>query len=88
MAMAVVIADDKIVQKWGNSLGLRISAKVAQAARLTEGSPVKLEVVEDGVLIRRAGNPRLTLEQRLERFDPEKHGGEFMPSTPVGREIF
>jgi len=28
----------------------------------------------------------LTLEQRLERFDPERRGGEVMDSTAVGAE--
>ncbi len=85
--MAAVIVDDKVVQKWGNSLGLRISARVAQEARLSEGSPVKLEVVEEGILIRRAGKPRMTLEQMLAIYDPEKHRNpESLPTKPVGKE--
>lgn len=29
----------------------------------------------------------LSLDERLEAFDPAKHGGEYMPAKPVGREV-
>jgi len=78
---------DQVVQQWGNGLAVRLTAKVAKAAHLALGQPVKVEVVEEGVLLRPAGKPRLTLEQKLKLFDPEKHGGEAMPTSPVGHEI-
>ena len=31
-------------------------------------------------------NVSLTLEQRLARFDPARHGGEAMASEPLGQE--
>jgi antitoxin MazE len=38
------------IQKWGNSLGVRIPKNVAQDARIQEGSSVDLSV-EEGRLI-------------------------------------
>lgn len=33
-------------------------------------------------------SPRpLSLDERLEAFDPAKHGGEYMPAKPVGQEV-
>lgn len=33
-------------------------------------------------------SPKLvSLDERLEAFDPVKHGGEYMPAKPVGREV-
>jgi antitoxin MazE len=78
----------QVVQEWGNGLAVRITAPVAKAARLTRGQPVIIEVVEQGVLIRPAGKPRLTLAQKLKAFDPKIHGGEAMVSGRVGKEIF
>lgn len=75
------------VQKWGNSLAVRIPASVARSARFTAGLPVELSVEQAGVLVRPTGSPRLTLEQKLARFDPVSHGGEAMPATPTGKEI-
>ena len=76
------------VQEWGNGLGVRITAPVAKAARFARGTPVSVEVVEDGVLLRVVGRPRLTLEQKLNAFDPKLHGGESMISGRTGAEVF
>jgi antitoxin MazE len=74
------------VQQWGNSLAVRIPAAVARSARFVVGQPVELSVSEEGVLVRPAGQPKLTLAQRLAAFDPAVHGGEAMAVRPVGRE--
>ena len=78
----------QISQDWGNGLAVRITAPVAKAARLARGQPVTVEVIEQGILIRRAGKPRLTLAQKLKAFDPKIHGGEAMISGRIGREVF
>lgn len=79
---------EQLVQQWGNGLAVRLTAKIAKAAHLALGQPVMVEVVKGGVLLRPAGRPRLTLEQKIKLFDPAKHGGEVMADAPVGREIF
>lgn len=76
------------VQEWGNGLGIRITSPIAKAARLVRGLPITVEVVEDGVLVRPAGKPKLNLAQKLKAFDPEKHGGEAMATDRVGAEKF
>jgi antitoxin MazE len=76
------------VQKWGNSLAVRIPASIARTAHFQIGTVVDLTVFEDGVFLRSAGVRKLTLEQRLELFDPNKHGGEMMPFDPIGLEEF
>lgn len=78
---------EQTIQEWGNGLGVRITAPVAKAARFVRGLPITVEVVEDGVLLRAAGRPKLTLAQKLKAFDPAKHGGEVMVSRPVGIEV-
>jgi len=74
------------LQQWGNSLAVRIPAAVARSARFVVGQPVELSVGEDGVLVRAAGPPRLTLAQKLVAFDPACHSGEAMAVRPVGSE--
>ena len=74
------------VQQWGNSLAVRIPASVARSARFVVGQPVELSVADEGVLVKRAGKPRLTLAQKLAAFDPARHGGEAMVTRPVGNE--
>jgi antitoxin MazE len=76
------------IQKWGNSLAVRIPAKVARAARLAEGQPVVVVAHDEGVAISPAGAPRLTLAQKLARFDPKRHRGELATTARLGAEAF
>lgn len=86
--MEATVKVGQVVQEWGNGLAVRITAPVAKAARLKRGQPITIEVVEQGVLIRLAGRPRLTLAQKLKAFDPKIHGGEAMMSGRIGKEVF
>lgn len=78
---------EQTIQEWGNGLGVRITAPVAKAARFVRGLPITVEVVEEGVLLRAAGRPKLTLAQKLKAYDPSRHGGEVMVSRAVGVEV-
>jgi antitoxin MazE len=86
--MTIALAVEQTVQEWGNGLAVRITAKVAKAARLSRGQPIKVEVVDGGVFLRVAGKPKLTLAQKLKAFDPVKHGGEAMATGRIGAEVF
>ncbi|MGV6816901.1 MAG: AbrB/MazE/SpoVT family DNA-binding domain-containing protein [Thiotrichales bacterium] len=75
------------IKRWGNSLGMRLPSAVAKAANLHVDQRVRL-IVEDGrVVIIPVERHMDSLEQRLSRFDPEKHGGEVMQTDEwVGAE--
>jgi antitoxin MazE len=75
------------VQRWGNSLAVRIPAAVARSARFRVGQPVEVSAQDSNVLVKPLGEPRLTLAQKLAAFDPALHGGEFMAARPVGNEV-
>ena len=74
------------IKRWGNNLGVRLPVGVARAAHLHADQPVRVEVDNGRVIITPLENVQPTLEQRLERFDPARHGGEAMPTTAVGAE--
>lgn len=87
--MGTPVKVDQTVRAWGNGLGVRITASVAQAAKLVRGQPVTVEVVDGGVLVRPAADkPKRTLAQKLAAFDPAVHGGEVMADARVGAERF
>jgi antitoxin MazE len=85
--MAPILKVEQTIQEWGNGLGIRITSPVAKAAHFAKGVPISVEVVKDGVLLRVVGKPKLSLTQKFKAFDPEKHGGEVMTSTSIGKEI-
>ena len=74
------------VQRWGNSLAVRIPAAVARSARFKVGQPVEVSAQDSNVLVRPIGSPKTTLAEKLAAFDPAMHGGEAMAATPVGSE--
>ena len=75
------------IQKWGNSLAVRIPASLARSAGFRVGQPVELTTQDSGVLVSAAGEVCLTLTQKLTLFDPARHGVEIMADAPVGREV-
>jgi len=75
------------IQKWGNSLAVRIPSSIARRAGFRAGQPVRVSARDSSVLVSAAGEPYLTLAQRLSLFDPQQHGGEAMATTRAGREI-
>ncbi|BCV21093.1 multidrug transporter MatE [Moorella sp. Hama-1] len=73
------------VQKWGNSLGIRIPLALAQKTGLREGTPVDLLVDEDAIIIRRK---HYSLEQLLAQVTPGNTHGEIDTGPQVGREVW
>jgi len=76
------------IQKWGNSLALRIPKVLAQDVRVEEGVEVDL-TVENGRLVI-APKPRGVgdLDSLLEQVTPENLHGEIDSGPPVGREVW
>jgi antitoxin MazE len=75
------------IQQWGNSLAVRIPSAVARSAQFEVGMEVEVMGDETGVMVRPLGPRKLTLEERLARFDPALHGGEAMVVERVGTEV-
>jgi antitoxin MazE len=76
------------IQRWGNSLAVRIPSAIARSAHFQQGTPVEMTLQEVGVAVKPVGERKLTLDERLALFDPQKHGGEVMASENVGLEKF
>jgi antitoxin MazE len=76
------------VQRWGNSLAVRIPSSFAKSAGFRVGLPVAVSAKDSAVLVTAIGEPRLTLKQKLALFDPELHGGEALVTGHIGDEVF
>jgi antitoxin MazE len=75
------------VQKWGNSLALRIPKAAAEACSLETGSEVDLDLT-DGCLLITPIAPRYTLEELVAGITPENVHGELGPEGSVGAEAW
>jgi antitoxin MazE len=67
------------IKQWGNSLGVRLPAAIAKAVGLQADQCVQIAVKGQSVVITPCKHETMTLEERLSRFDPDKHGAEVMP---------
>lgn len=80
------VTTEASVQKWGNGLAIRITKPVARALGVLEGTRLVMHA-DPGMLVVEPVAKRMTLEERLARFDPALHGGEEMAFAPVGNEM-
>jgi len=71
------------IKHWCNGLGVRLPASIAKAAHLLADMEVKIMVEKGCVVIKPLKDKPLSLEQRLELFDPEQHGGEAMETKEL-----
>jgi antitoxin MazE len=74
------------VKHWGNNLGVRLPQAVARAAHLHADQQVRVSVEAGRVVIEPLPTEVLSLEDRLKRFDPARHGAEVMAATAIGAE--
>ena len=76
------------IQKWGNSLAVRIPKAVCHQVKLEENSMVELTVEEEKLVISKVV-PRLSLEEMVALITPEnQHELVFADDAPVGKEFW
>ena len=75
------------VQKWGNSLAIRIPATLAGQLHVGDGSTVDLEVRGGALVVRLRRRPILRLTDLLKDCKPCQLHGETDFGADVGREI-
>jgi antitoxin MazE len=74
------------IQKWGNSLALRIPKAVAKQIQIQEGDPVFLKVGTAGLTVK-AVPKRLDLDDLLNKVTPENVHPESDWGEDRGREV-
>ena len=76
------------VQKWGNSLAVRLPKKVTEGVGLRQGSPVSIVYGDDSISIKPMLKPKETLEQLVRKINKKNRHSEIGWGKPVGKEIW
>jgi antitoxin MazE len=76
------------IQKWGNSLGLRIPKSFAEETGIEEGSPVDISLEGDRLVVRPLRGKRYLLSNLLSQVKEENLHKEISTGEAVGREIW
>ncbi len=65
------------IQKWGNSLALRIPKSIAKTIKIEEGSDVKIKVEKNKIVISRKKNQTYKLKELLSLVTNENLHNEY-----------
>jgi antitoxin MazE len=76
------------VQKWGNSLALRIPRSVAEDAQLHEGVKVLIQTRQGKVIVEPVRSKKYKLQSLLARVTRSNIHNETKTGNPIGKEIW
>jgi antitoxin MazE len=76
------------IQKWGNSLGVRIPRAFAAEAEVDAGSAVDISVEKGSLRIRPVRRRRYALRELLRKITPRNVHEEVATGLAVGREAW
>ncbi len=77
-----------VIQKWGNSLGVRIPKSVAQKGMLTEGTRVAVSEDKGHIIIRTVSNDTESLSDLLSNVTDTNLHTETQWNESQGKEIW
>ena len=76
------------IQKWGNSLAIRIPKTFAEETLLGEDVTVEITVREGALVIAPTRRRRISLAKLLKGITPENLHGEVTTGDPAGNETW
>ena len=76
------------VQKWGNSLAVRLSRHIVHESNIREGSRVAVDVDDGKIVLEVVGSKRYSLRKLLAKVTGKNTHGEFNLGRAKGKEIW
>ena len=76
------------IQRWGNSLGLRIPRSLAEEAGVEAGSEVDLSLQDGDLIVKPARRRTYRLKDLVRRINARNRHGEVDTGGPAGREVW
>jgi antitoxin MazE len=76
------------LQKWGNSVGIRIPNSLLKSLNLSINDKIDLKEDGDRIIITKSKKERVSLEELFKNYNGENLAKEFEWDDPVGNEIW
>ncbi|HET6231499.1 MAG TPA: AbrB/MazE/SpoVT family DNA-binding domain-containing protein [Longimicrobiaceae bacterium] len=76
------------IQKWGNSLGLRIPSSFAQEVGITRGAEVEISLMDGRLVVEKTSPAPFTLDELLAGITADNVHGEVNSGPPLGKEAW
>ena len=74
------------IQKWGNSLALRIPKSFAVESKIEQGSTVEVSLENGKIIVFPVAKPEFSLDELLSQVTAENLHGEIDTGNSVGKE--
>ncbi|MEK7117533.1 MAG: AbrB/MazE/SpoVT family DNA-binding domain-containing protein [Patescibacteria group bacterium] len=75
------------LQKWGNSLGVRIPKDIVKRAKLKDGKSISIKNIGSSIVIT-AYSKKEILDDLISKITPENRYDELYWGPPVGNEVW
>ena len=76
------------LQKWGNSIGIRIPHSILKELNLRINDLINIEKVEDRVVITKQKQPKISLRERFAEYKGDNLSKDFSWDESRGKEIW
>ena len=76
------------LQKWGNSLGIRIPSSILKSQKLKENGVIELKEDENRIIITKQEGQTISLLERFKNYKGDNLAKEFTWDEPRGEEIW
>lgn len=78
---------DVKLQKWGNSLGIRIPKSLLSSLNFKENDILKIEQVDNKFVVSKSNKKKVSLKQLFSQYKGDNLSKEFEWDENIGREI-
>lgn len=76
------------LQKWGNSVGIRIPSNIMKSLNLKINDVLELKTEENKIIITKTIRKTISLEEKFKVYNGENLAKDFEWDEPQGREIW
>lgn len=76
------------LQKWGNSVGIRIPSNIMKSLNLKINDVLELKTEENKIIMTKTIRKTISLEERFKVYNGENLAKDFEWDEPQGREIW
>lgn len=76
------------IQKWGNSLAVRIPRSFAHESKIAQGSTVEVSLDDGKIVLTRVSEKEYTLKELLAKVTKRNLHQEIATGGPVGKEAW
>lgn len=77
-----------ILQKWGNSDGIRIPSNILKSLKLKTNDVLDLSVEDDKIIILKSKKEKISLESRFKKYNGDNLTKDFVWDEAQGKEIW